>query len=222
MRTFLQKLLFPQRNVCHICARGLMDPGLLCPKCEERLLKCLLPSSVQVSHAFRPLDSCLSPLSYKGYARLLVHALKYESDTAAAAWLGERMAVAVRSRPSFMRADCIIPVPLHPDREIQRGYNQSQLLAQTLSVGTGLPLRDQALIRVQDTGTQVNRTRAERLHAMRGAFAVPQPAQIQRKRVLLVDDVLTTGATAIACAEALLWAGASSVMLVTACLTQRD
>lgn len=222
MRAFLRPLLFPQGNVCHICGCGLMNRGLLCPECEARLLKNCLSPPQQASHALRPLGGCLSAFAYRGYARLMVHALKYESDTTAAVWLGERMAAAVLSQPSFVKADCVIPVPLHPDREAHRGYNQSQLLAQTLSLGTGIPLRDQVLVRVQNTGTQVGRSRSERLHAMRGAFAVAQPALVQGKRVLLADDVLTTGATAIACAEALLWAGASSVLLVTACRAERS
>lgn len=219
---WLNPLLFPQQNVCHICGRALEYAGLLCPACEQQALDCLLPSNRQANDDISQLDGSLSVFRYRAAPKRLVHLLKYETDTAIAAWLGERMAASVLARPSFACADVVIPVPLHAHRLEQRGYNQSLLLAQELCSLTGLALLDGVLVRSRDTGTQVGRTREERLHALRGAFAVSQPGIVSGKRILLLDDVLTTGATAIACAEALWWTGAASVSLITACRAERD
>lgn len=213
----LSSLLFPQRNACHLCGRGLAYDGLLCPECERRALGSLLAQHQQTSDAVRELDGCLSVFAYRDLPKQLVHLLKYQTDTAIAAWLGERMAACLLARPSFACADVVIPVPLHAARLAQRGYNQSLLLAQELCSRTGHLLLEDVLVRPHDTGTQVGRTRQERLQALRGAFAVAHPSAVSGRRVLLLDDVLTTGATAIACAEALWWTGATSVALVTAC-----
>ncbi len=218
LRRLLSALLFPQQNACHLCGHALDGFGLFCAECEHGMLECLLPSSRQERGALGQLGGSVSVLRYRGNARRMVHLLKYDTDTAVAAWLGERMAASVLARPSFACAHAVMPVPLHPARYRRRGYNQSLLLAQELCSRTGQPLLADALIRVRDTGTQVGRSRAERLHALHGAFAVPQPQQVRGLRILLVDDVLTTGATALACAEALVHAGAAEVLLVTACL----
>lgn len=222
MQLLLSSLLFPQQNVCHVCGRALEYAGLLCPACERRTHGCLLPENQRASDAISELDGCLSVFAYRDTPKHLVHLLKYQTDTAMAAWLGERMAASVLARPFFACADVVIPVPLHAQRLEQRGYNQSLLLSQELCSHTGQPLLVDGLIRSRNTGTQVGRTREERLHALRGAFAVSSPSAVNGKRILLVDDVLTTGATAIACAEALWWTGAVSVSLVTACRAQRD
>lgn len=219
---WLNPLLFPQQNACHICGRALTYAGLLCPECERRMMACRLTDSQQASYALSQLDGCLSVFAYRDCAKHMVHLLKYETDTAIAAWLGERMAVSVLTRPSFVGADVVIPVPLHARRLEQRGYNQSLLLSQELCSRTGQTLLPDVLVRPRDTGTQVGRTRAERLQALRGAFAVTNPAALSGRRVLLVDDVLTTGATAIACAEALWWTGTTSVTLVTVCRAEKS
>lgn len=217
----LSALLFPQLNVCHLCGRALEHARLLCPDCERRARGCHLPPSQQAGYDLQQLGGTVSAFYYRGVPKQLVHLLKYQADTALAQWLGEHMA-AVLARSSLANADAVIPVPLHAQRLQDRGYNQSLLLAQVLCSCTGLELISDALVRSRPTGTQVGRTRAERLQALRGAFAVSDPHRLSGKRILLVDDVLTTGATAIACAEALWWTGTTSVSLVTACRAEKD
>ena len=111
----------------------------------------------------------------------------------------------------------IIPVPLHPLREKERGYNQAELLAREISLATGLPMRTDLLCRIRQTGVLAKMTRDERMTVMRRAFAVADTAEVRGKSILLVDDVFTTGATVHACAAALYQAGAKAVYAVTAC-----
>lgn len=204
-------LLFPQQNVCHVCERGLARPALLCPACEARLRFCLLNDS---KRACPPLDGCYAVYAHTGMARELIHLLKYAGDTALAVLLGQAMAA--YARPSG-RPDAIVPVPMHAQKHRRRGYNQAELLARALAGCTGIPLETGALLRSYENDSQVGRSRMERLDAMRGAFTVPDACRVAGRELWLADDVFTTGATAIACAGALLKAGARSVSVITAC-----
>jgi ComF family protein len=113
------------------------------------------------------------------------------------------------------RFDAIIPVPLHPARERERGFNQALLLGELLSARTEIPLRP-LLERVRFTKTQTAFDRAERMENLRNAFRLRRNADVQSLRVLLLDDVLTTGSTLSECARVLRKAGAFSVHAVTA------
>jgi ComF family protein len=111
-------------------------------------------------------------------------------------------------------ADVIVPVPLHPDREAERGYNQAGLLARALAEQVGLPIREDGLMRVRATSPQVTLNAKERQSNVAGAFRVGK-GHIAGKRVLLIDDVCTTGATIEACAQALKAEGAQSAWGLT-------
>jgi len=117
------------------------------------------------------------------------------------------------------QADLIMPVPLHPRRLKSRGFNQALLLAQGL---TALPLARDTLIRVRHTRPQVELSPKERRENVKGAFAVSRPERVKGKRVLLVDDLFTTGATARECARALQKAGAVQVDILTVARTKQD
>ena len=108
------------------------------------------------------------------------------------------------------RGDCLVPVPLHPVRFRERGFNQAETLCRNLSQDVALPVVSRAVKRIRVTRTQALLSRGERLANMRGAFA-PAKMNLNGKRVVLVDDVLTTGATTSECAAACLKAGASAV-----------
>ena len=208
--------LFPESNVCHICGRFPDTADILCCECRQSLNALRLGKLRACSQEpHPPLSKCLSAWPHKGEARELVHLLKYTSDGAAALALGQGMAAALQS--SGIQADAVVPVPLHTQRLKQRGYNQALLLAQTVCSHTQLPLLEGALIRLYDTGTQVRLERAQRLQAMEHAFAAADSKAVKGLHVLLVDDVLTTGATAMSCAIVLMTAGAADVTLLTAC-----
>jgi len=142
-------------------------------------------------------------------ARTLVHALKYGDRLDLAPTMGQWMAAA--GRELLREADALIPVPLHWRRLWSRRFNQAGALAQAISRASGVAVVDGALKRVKATAQQVGLSKAERAANMQGAFRVPDKAPVAGRRLVLVDDVLTSGATSESCARALLRAGAADV-----------
>jgi ComF family protein len=148
---------------------------------------------------------------YDDVARTLVHALKYQDRTDLAPAMGRWMARA--GRELLSNADVLVPVPLHWKRGWSRRYNQSGALARVIERQTGVKLSSEALRRVRPTQQQIGLSRKERASNVQGAFNVAADRQslIHGRRVVLIDDVLTSGATVDACARALLRAKAASV-----------
>ena len=221
-RSFIRRLtgwLYPQCNRCLICGMPQLRERnrLLCVDCAAALADCAARASTpEEQREVAEFVWIAAPYRYAGAARQLVRLLKYSDTWAAAFPLGEAMA----ARVDPARWDLILPVPLHRKRLAYRGYNQAALLGARVAELSGLPQVEDALTRVRGGRSQVGRTRAQRLHHLRGAFQA-NPAQVSGKRVLLVDDVCTTGATGAACAAALWQAGALEVGLLTACRVQR-
>lgn len=149
--------------------------------------------------------------SYDGELRTLIHVFKYGGVRPLAGPLGELL---LRALPPGREFDAIVPLPLHWWKRLMRGFNQADLLARELSRRMGIP-RIAAVRRAKRTAVQAGLTHAMRRKNVAGAFAVSNPAAVAGKRILLVDDVLTTGATAASCAQALRRAGAASVCVVT-------
>ena len=151
---------------------------------------------------------------YEGTLRGLIQSLKYDGVRPLAMPLGEHLADATAKLDS-KEFDLILPVPLHSKRQRRRGFNQATLLAQQVSKCVEVPVGARDCVRVRDTPPQTGLRAAERRKNMAGAFHVPSPQRVKSRRVLLVDDVLTTGATANSCARSLLEAGAEAVWVVT-------
>jgi ComF family protein len=148
--------------------------------------------------------------------RVAVQELKYRSRRRIAGRLAEAMLALPPVRGVLAGASVLVPVPLHPRRKRTRGFNQSELLAHELGRRAGLATTASALVRRADTPPQTGLSAAARRANVKGAFAVRGHGQIAGRTVVLVDDVLTTGATATACARALTEAGAREVRLLTA------
>ena len=127
----------------------------------------------------------------------------------------ESLALQDGAAVAFGQVELVCPVPLHPRRQRERGFNQSELLARSLAAHFGAELAPHLLARVRDTAPQIDLPRAERQANVRGAFAVPKPEKAAGKSVLVVDDVFTTGATLRECARVLRRAGASRVLIFT-------
>jgi len=166
---------------------------------------------------------------YQGRMREAVHALKYDRLHAVSAGLGRMLAQAIAQLAGEAPKEMlVIPVPLHRSKYAQRGFNQSRSLARAALKSLGkshpswrLTLASSTLLRQRATETQAGLTPRQRRINLRGAFAVSDPARVASRHVLVIDDILTTGATARAAARALVEAGAASVWVATLARAQR-
>ena len=165
----------------------------------------------------RGFDAAYSFGAYDGALRKLIHLFKYARVEPLSRPLADWMASAL---PLDERFDLITPVPLHWRRRLQRGFNQSERLAQRMARRTGIPVL-RALSRVRVTEVQAGLSNAARRRNTTGAFRPRRSALLAGKRILLIDDVMTTGATAAACALALKRAGAERVALLTVARVDR-
>jgi ComF family protein len=159
------------------------------------------------------LDAARSIGLYSGWLDASVRQLKYGQESARAAHLGALMAMTITDLPVL---DMLAPVPLHRRRQNERGYNQSALLAEAMAGETGIPVNTAAFRRTINTPHQTRLSAGERQRNLAGAFTVTEPNLVAGRRVLVVDDVFTTGATSAEFAAALRSAGASWVGVATA------
>jgi ComF family protein len=209
----------PQR--CPGCGREADPARLLCARCAAGIPRLETALCVRCLAAGREPSGCLRHPGYASHARWIyderaarvVHALKYGERTGLARALGREMAKAL---PPGIRPDLVVEVPLHRTRRRERGYNQAGLLAEALAEAIGAPRLPDALARVRATRAQARLGPAERRRNMAGAFRVNRPETLAGRSVLIVDDVLTTGATLESALGALAAAGAEARALVLA------
>ena len=200
-------------KACEICGQPM--PGFM-TVVGERLV-CRLCGDK--TYAF---DRARSYAIYDGALVRAILLLKFERIGPLGAWFAERLAEIARREGGSLAADVVVPVPLHRDRERDRGYNQADLIAKPLARRLGLPHKAVLLVRTRPRPDKQVLSLEERWESVRGAFATRPGSQVDNKRVLLVDDVLTTGATLDACARALLDAGAKSVIGLTVARAARN
>lgn len=156
--------------------------------------------------------------SYAAYDAGMVRAiilLKYEAVTPLGDWFAARMAELVAGQPQAFTADVVVPVPLHATRLRERGYNQAELIARPLARRLRRPCRSYLLVRTRPRPDKLKLTRQERWRTVRGAYAIREGTRVDKLRVLLIDDVFSTGATLDACSRALRRAGAACVVGLT-------
>ena len=224
-RGFLN-LLFPPR--CPLCGAPTDTAGGLCPDCfaaldflnppfcpscgrpvaREGMPKC--PACVEAEpFAF----TARAAVAYTDFSKKLPLSLKYGRDTRAGLLMARLMRGA--GADVLNGADALLPVPLHRWRLISRRFNQAVFLAREISRETGVPTDAFALKRTRHTPKQGHFSKEKRFENVKSAFAVTAPARVAGKTVVLIDDVMTTGATLSACADALLSAGARQVRALT-------
>lgn len=205
--TFLLDLLYPPR--CGGCND--VGAGWWCPACAAQVRR--LDAANAIRAVALPDGASLDVISAAIYAPPLregIHRFKYEAQPQLADAFGKLMSEAWLA--SALQADALVPVPLHPSRRRERGYNQSEVLANIISRHSKVPMRNW-LKRVRRTEQQAHLGAHERLANVKDAFVAN--ADAQSKHIALVDDVLTTGATLTECALALRRAGAASVIALT-------
>jgi len=139
-----------------------------------------------------------------GLLQKLIHQLKYENQPQVGIELGKIHGAMLKETPIYQSVDYIVPVPLHPKKQHQRGYNQATMFAEGLSQTMNIPCLETCLVRTDYTDSQTKKSRLDRFANVQNAFEVKEQDQIKGKHLLLVDDVITTGATLEACALQLL------------------
>lgn len=210
----LEAFALPQR--CPGCGAPAEPGRLLCAACAGLVpvlsfalcARCLVRGRDPVGCARHPHAQVWPALVYDERAALLVHALKYGARPGLAAALAERLAAAL---PASAAPELITAVPLHAARRRQRGYNQAWLLAERLAARAGVPAVEGVLVRARATRAQARLDPEARRRNLAGAFRVCEPQRYRGRRVLVVDDVVTTGATLDACLGALAACGARPV-----------
>ena len=204
-------------KLCEVCGRPL--PGLAASAGPSAQQPLLCPACQDKTYAF---DSARSFAMYEGTLIRAILLLKYEQIEPLGAWFAERLAELVAGEGNAMAADLVVPVPLHRERERERGYNQAALLSKPLAKRLRLPHKAVLLMRTRARPEKHLLSLEERWESVRGAFATRPGSQVDNLRVLLVDDVLTTGATLDACARTLREAGAKSVLGLTVARAVRN
>ena len=221
-------VVFP--SSCASCGRLLDQPtrGPICRPCWDALprheaprCRCGLPlppgnpACGRCRRGRQPLAAGASLGPYEGSLRIAIHELKFRGRRRVARLLAETMLASPPARALVVGSDVLVPVPLHPRRLRERGFNQATLLAGELGRRVGRPCHERALVRRRDTHPQSGLSAAERRRNVEGAFVVRRRGLVAGQVVTLVDDVFTTGATAYACARALREAGAREVRLLS-------
>ena len=219
-------LFFP--HVCTGCGNDILDKeSVLCMRCIDAM-----PETNFELHAANPVEKM-----YRGRLRLtsgtaqfyftkeslmqhLMHQFKYKNNRDLGLQLGKIMGEQI-IKSDRIKVDALIPLPLFPAKEKRRGYNQATLLCKGMAEAMNIPVIDNAIIRPQHTETQTSKGRIERWKNMEGKFVLNNPDAIKNQHLLLVDDIVTTGATLEACGNELLKGENVKLSLATLCIASR-
>ena len=206
---------------CAACERAMPDNGPpVCRRCGAEIPGAFDAVTMCASCRRHPpaFDQARAPWRYAGPTQEAVCQFKYRRRWRIGRWLAETMAQTARASFDLAAVDVVLPVPLHWLKQRLRGWNPSAALAETVARSLGKPCAGAALRRGRWTVTQTRLSGRRRIQNVEGAFAA-EPRLVQNRTVLLLDDVLTSGATANACAQALKEAGARHVLVLTAART---
>ena len=225
-------IIYPE--VCQICneRRANPDDGYVCENCISKITfinksicdQCGNPFEGNLTECFNCSDCTFgrphykharSPCTLEGPLQTLIHRNKYTQSQWMEPLFGTLIKNALSKYRSTFSVEIVLAVPLYPAKQRERGYNQSTWLAKIAAKELGAEFRGNILKRVKPTETQTRMSRRDRKENMKGAFKICTGSNLANKRLLLVDDVITTGATIDACAKVLMEAGAESVCALT-------
>ena len=227
----IASLLYPP--VCAICRADVPAGEHLCDQCETKVVRIAPPFCQKCSEPFQGaitgeftcancthrtihFDAAVAAYRSRGVVRQIIHDFKYARQIHLRLLVTRWLRAALDdARLAGCRFDLIIPVPLHPARQRERGFNQASVLAELLRAEVSIPSK-LVLERIRYTTTQTALDRAERMENLHNAFRLRKNADVRGLHVLLIDDVLTTGSTLSECARILKRAGAISVHAATA------
>lgn len=227
IRDSILHVVFP--HVCDGCGSDLLNiESRLCIRCFASL-----PETNFEIHPNNPVEkdfwgrlpiingSAHLYFTKESLVQHLMHQLKYRGNKELGLQLGRIMGNALKSSNRFNDIDALIPLPLFPSKEKKRGYNQAKVLCDGIAEVLNIPILSNVIIRPQHTETQTKKGRIERWKNIEGKFNLIDPAAIQNKHLLLIDDVVTTGATLEACGNELLSANNVKLSVATLCIASR-
>ena len=204
------QLFYPHH--CLGCGTDLLSAtNILCLKCTASLphtgFEIIENNPVENIFRGRVVITAASSQFYfaKGHlVQQLIHQLKYKGNKEAGEYLGSIMGKSLAESNRFNDIDYLIPLPLYPDKEFKRGYNQAEMICNGMAATMQVAVLNKIVIRQRRTETQTKKHRAERWENVEGSFGIKNPGILTGKNILLVDDVITTGATLEACAQCML------------------
>lgn len=225
-------LLFPEEGICFLCDKYDEDVKRdhICSDCRDKLIfldENTCPTCGKPTYEGNTSNRCsycanktfyfskaFSSLEFTGILRKAIYRYKFESKSYMYKSFGELMLYALE-KENVGDIDIIVPVPLHRSRKAERGYNQSELLGKYLSTRLGIPLDSKNLIRIKVTKIQNKLDRFQRQQNVKDAFKVKDNRVFKDRRILLVDDIFTTGSTVNECSRVLMENGATEVLVIT-------
>ncbi len=214
-------LFFP--HTCTGCGSDLLNKtNLLCIRCISKLPHTHFATfeNNPIEKIFRgrlALRAAHSEFYFEKHELIqhLIHRLKYANDIDIGIYLGEITGNALLKSDRFTTVDYIVPLPLNKNKEKKRGYNQAEIICTGIHTATNIPVLKNNIIKLRATESQTRKHRGERWNNVEGSFVVTDPNALEGKHILLVDDVITTGATLEACAKAILQVRDSSLSIAT-------
>lgn len=220
------RIFYPE--LCVNCENQLINnETILCTFCRHDLPFTNITNYqdnkvTQVFYGRTEVEKAFSLLLFrkKGITKKLIHELKYKGNEDIGVFFGNWIGDILKNNKEFIDIDCIIPVPLHVKKLKQRGYNQVTKFGEQLSLHMQKPLLEHELVRVSSTKTQTYKSRFERFKNTNTKFEVKNPSIFKNKHVLLIDDVITTGATLEACIEEIKKENKVKVSILTMAYTE--
>lgn len=201
------ELIMPEEGRCFFCGEKDDLEGYLCPDCREKII----PLNKDFNGKLENVEKVVFSVDYNIFTKDAIYAFKYGGKSYYYKALGAYMVDTFRERFSEDDIDIITYVPLHRRKKAKRGFNQSQLLAEYIAHECNIPISKGNLVRTRETYVQNRLDRVEREKNLAGVFKVKNPIKFYDKKIILIDDIITTGVTLNQCGKVLREAGAKNV-----------